>query len=125
MFPLSRKSIYIISRNSGKKAVARYCGYDAFGNEINPDSSDTNPYRYCGEYYDFESGTVYLRARYYSPTHGRFTQVDSARDGLNWYAYCANNPIAFVDPWGLSLTLSGSEDYEQIIFQISEIWKQQ
>ena len=39
-------------------------------------ASDTNPYRYCGEYYDFESGTIYLRARYYSPTHGRFTQPD-------------------------------------------------
>ena len=63
-------------------------------------ASDTNPYRYCGEYYDFESETIYLRARYYSPSHGRFTQVDTARDGLNWYAYCGNNPIAFVDPWG-------------------------
>ena len=56
--------------------VAKYYEYDAFGNEINPDSSDTNPYRYCGEYYDFESGTIYLRARYYSPMHGRFTQPD-------------------------------------------------
>ena len=56
--------------------ISKYYEYDAFGNEINPDSSDTNPYRYCGEYYDFESGTIYLRARYYSPTHGRFTQPD-------------------------------------------------
>ena len=80
--------------------VAKYYEYDAFGNEINPDASDTNPYRYCGEYYDFESRTIYLRARYYSPTHGRFTQVDTARDGLNWYAYCYNNPVAFVDPSG-------------------------
>ena len=85
--------------------VAKYYEYDAFGNEINPDSSDTNPYRYCGEYYNFESGTVYLRARYYSPTHGRFTQVDTARDGLNWYAYCGNNPIAFVDSSGLTKTV--------------------
>ena len=44
--------------------VAKYYEYDAFGNEINPDASDTNHYRYCGEYYDFESGTIYLRARY-------------------------------------------------------------
>ena len=63
-------------------------------------ASDTNPYRYCGEYYYFESGTIYLRARYYSPTHGRFTQVDTARDGFNLYAYCYNNPVAFVDPSG-------------------------
>ena len=95
--------------------VAKYYEYDAFGNEINPNANDTNPYRYCAEYFDIESGTIYLRARYYNPEYGRFTQLDPARDGLNWYAYCGNNPIAFVDPWGLSLTLSGSEDYEQIV----------
>ena len=36
--------------------------YDAFGLEIEPDANDTNPFRYCGEYFDKETGTVYLRA---------------------------------------------------------------
>ena len=92
--------------------VAKYYEYDAFGNEINPDSSDTNPYRYCGEYYDFESDTIYLRARYYSPSHGRFTQVDTARDGLNWYAYCDNNPVNRIDPSGMiDYIYTSHEDY--------------
>ena len=26
---------------------------------------------------------------------------DPIRDGLNWYTYCGNNPVMFVDPWGL------------------------
>ncbi|MBQ3055518.1 MAG: DUF4329 domain-containing protein [Oscillospiraceae bacterium] len=61
-----------------------------------------NPLGYCGEYRDAETGFIYLRARYYDPNLGRFTTEDPARDGLNWYVYCNNNPINYVDPWGLA-----------------------
>ncbi|MPL98738.1 hypothetical protein SDC9_44945 [bioreactor metagenome] len=43
--------------------VTKEYDYDAFGNEKDPSASDTNPFRYCGEYYDLSSGTYYLRAR--------------------------------------------------------------
>ena len=33
--------------------------------------------RYCGEYFDGETKTYYLRARYYDPNIGRFTQQDT------------------------------------------------
>ena len=76
--------------------------YDAFGVEESIDSSDTNPFRYCGEYYDSEIEQIYLRARYYDPSLGRFTQQDPAMaDGMNWYTYCGNNPVLYVDPFGL------------------------
>ena len=39
----------------------------------------------------------YLRNRYYSPSIGRFITEDPIKDGLNWYVYCGNNPIKFVD----------------------------
>lgn len=62
--------------------------YDAFGVEQDPDSTDPNPFRYCGEYFDKETGTYYLRARYYAPETGRFTQEDPSCDGAvvnkNW-----------------------------------------
>ena len=74
--------------------------YDAFGNEQSPDKLDSNPFRYCGEYFDRETGEIYLRARYYNPAIGRFGAEDSARSGLNWYTYCNNNPIIFYDPTG-------------------------
>ena len=76
--------------------------YDAYGNEYARDLGDSNPFRYCGEYYDTETGFIYLRARYYDPRVGRFTSVDPAKDGLNWYAYCGNDPVNFVDPSGFT-----------------------
>ena len=51
--------------------------YDAFGAEKKPNPLDGNPFRYCGEYFDRETETYYLRARYYDPTIGRFTQQDT------------------------------------------------
>lgn len=61
---------------------------------------DMGYFGYCGEYYDPELDMIYLRNRYYSPGIGRFITEDPARDGVNWYAYCNNNPVMFVDPSG-------------------------
>ena len=66
--------------------MVREYEYGAFGMEVSKDSNDTNPFRYCGEYYDNETESIYLRARNYDPGIGRFTSEDPARDGLNWYA---------------------------------------
>ncbi|MDD6563977.1 MAG: amidase domain-containing protein [Clostridiales bacterium] len=73
--------------------------YDAYGNQLQGDAPD--PFGYCGEYYDSETGLIYLRARYYDPTTGRFINEDPIKDGLNWYMYCEGNPVMFVDPSGL------------------------
>ncbi len=86
--------------------VTKNYDYDSFGNEKNSDASDTNVFRYCGEYFDKETGTIYLRARYYDPTIGRFITEDSywGKDAdplsLNLYTYCMNNPIIYVDSSG-------------------------
>ncbi len=86
--------------------------YDAFGNQLgNTDIANINPFRYCGEYYDAETGNIYLRNRYYDSETGRFITEDPIRDGYNWYVYCGNNPIMFVDPSGenpvLVITVAG------------------
>ena len=86
-------------------------GFDAYGDEKNPDSNDTNPFRYCGEYYDAETGNIYLRARYYDPSTGSFITEDPARDGVNWYGYCAGNPVSYIDPSGMILKILGSEQF--------------
>jgi RHS repeat-associated protein len=91
----------VVQLADGSGSITKNYHYDAFGNEISADPNDSNPFRYCGEYFDKETGSVYLRARYYDPSIGRFLTEDPSRSGLNWYAYCAGNPIALVDPSGL------------------------
>ncbi len=83
--------------NANGEKMTQY-EYDAFGNRLK--GSDPDPFGYCGEYYDSESGNIYLRARYYNSTTGRFISEDPAKDGVNWYVYCGGNPVMFVDPSG-------------------------
>ena len=88
-------------------ALAASYTYDAFGNLLTSAGTSDNPFLYCSEYFDAETETYYLRARYYNPANGRFTQQDAwafmdASDplSLNLYTYCANNPVMYVDPSG-------------------------
>ena len=55
---------------------------------VSPNEEDENPFRYAGQYYDTETGTYYLRARYYAPSIGRFTQQD------NWDYADPNDPLS-------------------------------
>ena len=93
-----------LADESGK--VTKTYEYDSFGNEVNPDKKDDNPFRYCGEYYDKETQEVYLRARYYQPAVGRFLTRDSYTGesdeplSLHLYTYCENDGVNAWDPSG-------------------------
>ena len=88
--------------------ITKTYDYDAFGVERDIDDEDSNPFRYCGEYYDTETETYYLRARYYNPRTGMFTSEDPIRDGFNWYAYTNGNPVMFIDPSGFVYIIAWS-----------------
>lgn len=61
------------------------------------------------------SGLVYMRARWYDPTVGRFITRDplaaeaAAPADFNGYMYAGANPIVFIDPTGLRQS-TGSDD---------------
>lgn len=61
---------------------------------------------YTGGVYDETTGLYYLNARYYNPEDGVFLSQDTYRGdeksygSWNLYAYCAGNPIKYVDPSG-------------------------
>ena len=83
---------------------------DANGNEITSSThiGNLNPFRYCGYYYDIETGFYFLKSRYYDPEVGRFLNIDSLDyadpetiNGLNLYAYCGDNPVMGYDPEGI------------------------
>lgn len=78
--------------------------YDPWGKIASESETVSNSIKYAGEYYDAENGLIYLRNRYYDPSIGRFTSEDPIEDELNWYVYANNNPVMFVDPWGLAVT---------------------
>jgi len=58
-------------------------------------------YSYTGKQMSSESGLTYFNARWYDPALGRFITMDPIKDGQNWYVYCENNPLRFVDKTGL------------------------
>ena len=81
---------------------------DAFGVPAAAGTQGTaaQPFGYAGEQRDAATGFAYLRARTYDPQVGRFLQRDpfagwaAGPQGLNRYAYVANNPVNLTDPSG-------------------------
>ncbi|MEW6416081.1 MAG: RHS repeat-associated core domain-containing protein [Pseudomonadota bacterium] len=65
--------------------------------------------RLPGQWADAESGLYYNDFRYYDPQSGRYLSPDplgplAERLGSpNAYAYVNNNPLSYIDPWGLIL----------------------
>ena len=103
-------TIYITGRDG---AVENCYVYDAFGNSLEKKEGIQNRIQYTGQQYDQETGQYYLRARYYNPAVGRFTQEDTYRgDGLNLYAYCKNNPVVYYDPSGHNQAVNPSNGTE-------------
>ena len=140
----------VVQLSNSAGTVIKTYDYDAFGVEKNPVATDANPFRYCGEYLDFETNTYYLRARYYDPGIGRFTSEDTHWNPVNrvygdnpvkyayapnitvimqsnnLYVYGINNPLFWIDPSGKAVTewdrAMLSEKHIEILEEYTRKW---
>ena len=93
-------------KNSGNYSTI----YDEYGETTEYQRDEDNPFYneicYTAGVYDATTGLYNLNARYYSPAAGTFLTQDTYRGSrsrtstLNYYAYCAGNPISYTDPSG-------------------------
>ena len=75
--------------------------YDAFGSPYLGNLENDIGFGYCGKVYDNGTGLYDYGFRDYSPVSARFTTIDPIRDGSNWFSYVVNDPVNYVDPFGL------------------------
>jgi RHS repeat-associated protein len=87
----------------GSQAVVAAYRYAPFGKLLAQTGSLTQPFGFSTKRYDAQTGLIYYGHRYYSPTIGRWTTRDPLGEvgGMNLYAFVGNNPVNWVDPWGL------------------------
>lgn len=113
---LSTKAI-----TNSNSEIIEYIDYDPFGlphlatkeKDSIKKSTINNCFLFTGREYDAETATYYYRSRTLKPNIGRFLQKDSLMyiDGLNDYSYVTNNPIIYVDPYGLCKNYSEAQKH--------------
>ncbi|MEJ5312589.1 MAG: RHS repeat-associated core domain-containing protein, partial [Anaerolineae bacterium] len=84
-------------------AVSAVREWSPYGEEIGGAQAGLG---FTGEWFDTSAGLQYLRARWYQPTTGQFTQRDIWRGNtrqpltMNPYLYALANPVRYSDPSG-------------------------
>ena len=107
--------------------VASY-SYDAFGNTIQKSGvkADELKMRFSTKYSDDETGLYYFGYRFYSPRIARWLTRDPIEEagGLNLYAYCGNDSMNNVDPYGLVLlkVLTERRGIEKPVKKVEDIF---
>ncbi|MCL2548445.1 MAG: hypothetical protein FWE76_04685, partial [Symbiobacteriaceae bacterium] len=93
------------SKDNGNQFAA--IDYDLFGAAISPSKLNNNDKGldiladYTGYTFDYILDKYFAQYRFYDANNRHFMAKDPIKSGLNWYAYVGNNPVTWVDPWGL------------------------
>lgn len=105
----------------GSDEIIAYHDYYAFGPEVSGGLRETSrtDIKYTSHERDSEDepyGLDYMHARYYDPSLGRFLSIDpvagkaASPQSWNRYAYARNSPMAYVDPTGEDVVLTGTDE---------------
>jgi len=78
--------------------------FDPYRNLYSRSGLNPTKYAFSGEAQD-DNGLLFLRARYYSASSGRFLNTDPSRQEQNPYQYGMSNPVMHTDPSGLLSTV--------------------
>lgn len=94
--------------------------YNEFGNCVKGSLGTMQPFGFTGYQWDRESGNYYVHARQYMPLTGRFISQDlyggnlGAAYTLNYYNYCYQNPLRYLDPTGYFTSPEGLEAHTEL-----------
>ena len=97
-------STRLLTDEAGRE-IDRY-DYKAFGELLRQTGSTSNNYLFAGEWYEAPLEQYDLRARFYDPNTGRFTQRDRFEGwetrpvSLHKYLYANGDPVNYIDPTG-------------------------
>ncbi len=98
-----------LSRRSWARGKTTDCTYDAWGNVLDESVSipalATIRYRFQGREWSAATGLVNFRMRWYDSETGRWLSKDpiGLGGGMNLYAFCGNDAVNNIDPWGLAV----------------------
>lgn len=93
-------NIGLVSKSGSSWSISDERSYDAWGQVRSGGGSGDQKGRHSanlGHKQDDESGLIYMRARFCDTSSGRFVSEDPARNGINWFTYCENNPVSQTD----------------------------
>ena len=99
-------SVRVVTDASGE--VLERNDYSGFGKRLASSTGSSNRYRFIGKEEQRMSfaGCLDFGARMYDPEIARWTTPDPLAfqyPGISPYAYCANDPVNFVDPEGMDI----------------------
>ncbi|MCV9387433.1 RHS repeat domain-containing protein [Reichenbachiella ulvae] len=101
-----------------------YVDYSPFGMTFgHPNIDGDNKYLYNGKEVQQETDWYDYGARMYTPALGRWNNVDPlAEKYMDWssYVYAINNPVRFIDPDGMRVSVEKQGDQEMVKNTVSE-----